>query len=484
VNAWLFWIAAAAMTAGVVALLLRRLLTLDTGPVSPDGFDSTVYRDQLKELERERVAGEIGAAEAEAARAEIARRLLVASGATKPAVDAPSRPPQMVALGLAVLLPLAVLAIYLVEGAPSLPSQPFATRDQGARLAMQTAVEQVQALEQRLAAAPQDRDGWIELGQRWSELDEDARAADAYGRAIGLTGGGLSGGDPTLTGRYGEALVGANGGTVTETARAAFEQVMARRPGDPRARYFLALANFQAGDDRAALDLWQGLMRDSPADAPWVPSVRQHLTETAQRLGLDARTAIPQPQPSTTSQAASRAVGPAPGPAAGPAAAIAGLPPDEQAKAIRGMVDGLAARLEQSPDDLQGWVRLARARGVLGDTAAAVDAYARAVALAPDNTDLLHVYADALLAAGRSEEVPPVLEAGLPRMLAADPKDLVALWFLGVAAQKAGQPEEARQAWGQMRDQFPEGSPERAAIEQRISQLPVPERPHGNTRLP
>ena len=77
-----------------------------------------------------------------------------------------------------------------------------------------------------------------------------------------------------------------------------------------------------------------------------------------------------------------------------------------------------------------------------------------------------------------------VLEAGLPRMLAADPKDLVALWFLGVAAQKAGRPEEARQAWSEMRDQFSEGSPERAAIKQRISQLPVPERPHGHTLLP
>ena len=307
-NAWLLWIAAAAMTTGVVALLLRDLLTVDTGPVSPDGFDGTVYRDQLKELERERAAGEIGAAEAEAARAEIARRLLAASDATKPAVAVPSRPPQMVAMGLAVLLPMAALAIYLVEGTPSLPSHPFATRDQRARVAVRAA--------------------------------------------------------------------------------------------------------------------------------------------------------------------------------AGPAAAIAGLPPDEQAKAIRGMVDGLTARLEQSPGDLQGWVRLARARGVLGDTAAAVDAYARAVALAPDDTDLLRLYADALLAAGRSDEVPPVLKTGLPRMLAADPKDLVALWFVGVAAQKAGQPEEARQAWSEMRDQFPEGSPERTAIKQRISQLPGPERPHGHTLPP
>ena len=457
-TGWVFWGVAALMTAGAVALLLHRLFA--AGVLLPSGSDAAIYRDQLKELERELVAGEIGAAEAGAAKAEIGRRLLAAAGEAKPAVTAPAIPPRRVAFGLAVLLSAAALAIYLAEGTPGLPSQPFASRDPGQRQAIQTAVAEARALEQRLETSPQDRDGWIELGRRWSQLGDSAKAADAYGRAIGLGGA-----DPELTGRYGEALVGANGGTVTDTARAAFAQALKLQPGDIRARYFLALGNAQAGDDRAALELWQGLMRDSPADAPWVPSVRQHLTEAAQRLGLDPKTAIPKPQP-PTAQASS------------PAAAIASLPPDEQAKAIRGMVEGLAARLEQSPDDLQGWVRLARARGVLGDTAAAVDAYARAVALAPDNTDLLRVYADALLAAGRSEEVPPVLEAGLPRMLAADPKDLVALWFLGVAAQKAGQPEEARQAWSEMRDQFPEGSPERAAIKQRISQLPVPERPH------
>jgi cytochrome c-type biogenesis protein CcmH len=463
VSGWLFWIAAAVMTAGAVLILLRSLFKAGSVPAS--GHDSTVYRDQLKELERERAAGQIGDAEAEAARAEIARRLLAAGEAQPVAVPPPALPPRRLALGLAILLPVAALAVYLVEGTPGLPSQPFASRDQSERGAVQAALAQAQALEQRLAAAPQDRDGWVELGQRWSDLGEAAKAADAYGRAIGLSG--AAGGDPVLTGRYGEALVGANGGTVTETARAAFEQVLKVAPGDPRARYFLALGNFQAGDDRAALALWQGLMRDSPADAPWVASVRQHLTETAQRLNLDPAGVIPQTLPPSTSQAS----GP-PGPA-GPAAAIAGLPPDEQAKAIRGMVDGLAARLQQSPDDLQGWIRLARARSVLGDTAAAADAYARAAALAPDDNALLRTYADALLAAGRGEDVPPVLAAGLPRLLAADPKDLIALWFLGVAAQKGGQPQEARRLWGLMRDQFPEGSPERAGIEQRIAQLPA-----------
>lgn len=456
-TGWVFWIVAALMTAGAVALLLRRLFATDASGAA--GSDAAIYRDQLKELERERAAGEIGVAEAEAAKAEIARRLLAAAGQAQPATAAPTVPPRRIALGLAVLLPVAALAVYLAEGTPGLPSQPFASRDPGERLAVQSASAEAQALEQRLAASPQDRAGWIELGQRWGQLGESAKAADAYGRAIGLGGNA----DAELTGRYGEALVGANGGTVTETARAAFEQVLTLRPADVRARYFLALGNAQAGDDKAALELWQALARDSPADAPWLPSVRQHLAEAAQRLGLDVAAATPEPQP---------AARPAP-PANGPAGAIASLPPDEQAKAIRGMVDGLAARLEQSPDDLEGWVRLARARGVLGDAGAAADAYARAAALAPDNNDLLRAYADALLTAGRGEEVPPLLETGLRRILASEPNDLQALWFLGIAAQKAGQPEEARRLWGRMRDQFQEGSQERRAIEGRMSQLPA-----------
>jgi len=456
VTGWVFWIAAALMTAGAVALLIRRLLA--AGAAAPIGSDAAIYRDQLKELEREVASGEIGAAEAAAAKAEIGRRLLAAAGEAAPQAPVSSRPPRRVALGLAVLLPVAALVLYLAEGTPGLPSQPFASRDPGERAAVQSAMAEARALEQRLATAPQDRDGWIELGQRWSQLGESARAADAYGRAIGLGDP-----DPELVGRYGEALVGANAGTVTEAARAAFRQALTLRPGDIRARYFLALGNTQSGDDRAALELWQGLVRDSPADAPWLPSVRQHLAAVAQRLGLDPKTETPEPKPAAQPAA----------PPNGPAAAIASLPPDEQAKAIRGMVDGLAARLEASPNDLDGWVRLARARSVLGEAGAAADAYGRAVALAPDNDGLLHAYADALLAAGRGEDVPPVLETGLRRILAANPNDLLALWFLGAAAEKAGQPEEARRLWGRMRDQFQEGSQERKAIEGRIAQLPA-----------
>jgi cytochrome c-type biogenesis protein CcmH/NrfG len=48
------------------------------------------------------------------------------------------------------------------------------------------------------------------------------------------------------------------------------------------------------------------------------------------------------------------------------AAAIQAMSPDEQQAMIGGMVEGLAARLEQNPEDAAGWARLIRARVVLG----------------------------------------------------------------------------------------------------------------------
>jgi cytochrome c-type biogenesis protein CcmH len=49
---------------------------------------------------------------------------------------------------------------------------------------------------------------------------------------------------------------------------------------------------------------------------------------------------------------------------------------------IRGMVDGLAQRLEENPEDLDGWLRLARAYSVLGRRAEAVAALESALPLA------------------------------------------------------------------------------------------------------
>ena len=107
-------------------------------------------------------------------------------------------------------------------------------------------------------------------------------------RAIGLTGG-----DPVATGYYAETLVEAAGGAVTEDAVQAFEAVLERLPGDPRAQYYLALARAQAGDDAGALARWQALAAASPADAPWLPTTQEQIRRTAARMGLEPDDQVP-----------------------------------------------------------------------------------------------------------------------------------------------------------------------------------------------
>src|SRR3954469_3689663 len=97
--------------------------------VTPWGSDLAVYRDQLDEVERDRAAGLIGEAEAEAARVEVSRRLIAAadSQASKVAASPSGRTFRRRAAALAVLIALPALAgtLYLKLGSPQLPGQPL-----------------------------------------------------------------------------------------------------------------------------------------------------------------------------------------------------------------------------------------------------------------------------------------------------------------------------------------------------------------------
>ena len=79
---------------------------------------------------------------------------------------------------------------------------------------------------------------------------------------------------------------------------------------------------------------------------------------------------------------------------------MAGASADDRQAMINAMVERLAARLEQQPNDVEGWTRLGRSYMVLGQPDKARDAYARAVKLKPDDQGLKQSYAEASAAAG------------------------------------------------------------------------------------
>ena len=196
-------------------------------------------------------------------------------------------------------------------------------------------------LVQRVRQYPNDATAWRYLGQAYMAARDPRNSAKALGRAISIQGKG----DAELNAAYGEALVIANNGSITQEAEAAFQAAVTADAGNVPARFYLGEARLEKGDRAGATQIWQSLLNDIP------------VTSRLHQLLVD-RLAM--------------ASGQGPG----------GAAPDP-----RQMVAQLAARLKADPNDALGWVRLIRAYTVLGETEKAKDALATARKTFAGNAD-------------------------------------------------------------------------------------------------
>jgi cytochrome c-type biogenesis protein CcmH len=218
------------------------------------------------------------------------------------------------------------------------------------------------------------------------------------------------------------------------------------------------MASAQAGEVAEALAAWRRLYADTPGDAPWRDALVARIGEAEQQLGLEA-----------SDLAGTEAL---PGPTAEDVEAAGEMSEDEQVAMIRGMVEGLAARLADEPDNLEGWRRLAQSYSVLGDWAEARAAYAHALTLAPEDAALLDGYANAIAGSlSQSEPIPEDAAAEFDRVLEKQPNNDVALYITGLAAAQAGDTARATERWGRLRDLLPEGSAQRAQVQGLIDGL-------------
>jgi cytochrome c-type biogenesis protein CcmH len=345
------WIILALMT-GAAVLAVLWPLSRHTRRDAPQDPESQFYRDQIAEIERDEARGLISPSEAEAARAEAGRRLLRAAAGTAGDAESFGEPAlrrRRAASALALsAIPLLALAAYGALGSPQLPEQPLAARLEAdpQRIDMAAALAKVEA---HLAANPEDGRGWEVVAPVYLRIGRSDDAVKAYATALRLLGE-----TPGRLSAYGEAIVAAADGVVGAEARAAFERALALEPTSPKPQFYLARAAEQDGDHALARSRYGAMLASAPADAPWVPAVREQIAS------LDGRQS---------------------------AAAVAALPPTERDSAVRGMVERLASRLESGSGTREEWERLVRSYAVLGerDQAAAALTKARA-ALAPDQT--------------------------------------------------------------------------------------------------
>ena len=156
-------------------------------------------------------------------------------------------------------MPAIAFPLYALLGQPQMPDEPLASRQPAAHAAsdIEAAVAGVEA---HLIAKPDDGKGWAVLAPVYMRLERYEDAAHAYSEALRLLGE-----DPARRAAYGEALVAAAGGVVTDKAREAFDKALAEQPGQPQARFYLALAAEQDGKTAEAIQVYESLVADAPA---------------------------------------------------------------------------------------------------------------------------------------------------------------------------------------------------------------------------
>lgn len=235
----------------------------------------------------------------------------------------------------------------------------------------------ISGLEAKLKANPNDAEGWRMLGWSFFETGRFAEAATAYRRATQLKPD-----NADYWSSLGEALVLAGSGDVPKDASAAFKKALAIDAKDPRARYFLGVEQDMAGNHVQAIDTWIALLKDTPAGAPWEADVRKTVEQIAEREKIDvkARLAALRPAAPTGPAAALNGI---PGPSREQMAAASKLPPGAQEEMVRGMVDGLATKLEANPKQPDRWMMLIRSRMQLGQSREAAQALQQAIAANP-----------------------------------------------------------------------------------------------------
>jgi cytochrome c-type biogenesis protein CcmH len=307
------------------------------------GGETAIYRDQLAEVDRDVANGMIGAAEADAARVEVSRRLLAASRLDQ---GQPQSASPILRRGVAVtaivVLPLLSAGLYMHYGSPRMvdvaavpsPSVPLADAP------LEQLVAQV---EQHLENNPRDGRGWEVLAPVLFKLERYDDAVRAFRNALTFNGE-----TAARHSNLGEALGAAANGVITAEASAEFERARALDPSDVKARYFLGLAAEQDGRRDEAVTAWRGLLSDASPNAPWRAGVERALVSLTGKIVPD----VPDDD----------------------IAAARSMNDEQRATFIRGMVDRLATRLRQNGDDFDGWVRLIRAYLVLGDRDKAIAA--------------------------------------------------------------------------------------------------------------
>ncbi len=364
-----FWILATVLT--LIALLsigyplfLRKRSSIDAA-----GYDKSVYREQLEEVDRDLERGQIGASEAELAKAEIARRLIALDELVEETQNSDkfSTAAQVTAICTFILLPIASVAAYVALGDPQRADMPLQAR-MTADPKTQSVAELVARAEARANNNPNDVRGWKVLAPVYLRLGRADDAITAFRKIISLEGS-----NSENEASLGEAMTIAAQGVITADAKRHFINATISNPENIKPRFFLAVALGQENKFDAAIKAWETMLAQGPTTAAWYKPAEGELARIRKQAGQ------PSAQPSAPAIAGNSQSPKLGGPSKGDIARAANMSAQDRTAMIEGMVANLAEKLDEDPSNINGWLRIIRSYSVLGRKDDAIAAYSKAV---------------------------------------------------------------------------------------------------------
>lgn len=443
-----FIVTTAALTLLMVAWMARALLrpTKQAG-ISSQRLNAAIYRDQLQALEHDLARGKISPSDYESTQDELKLRLLDDTQETvssPPTREAGFLTTQRTAFAIALLIPIGAASMYWWLGNPS-AIDPVATRTAGDEKVLQM----VNTLAARLQANPDNPKGWAMLARSYKVMGRLEEAAQAFAKA-----GDAVKGDPDLLVEYAD-LLATQADSVEGKPLELINQALRLDPKHPTGLMMSGIAAYRRADFSAAVLQWEKLLAVLEPGSPDALQVEADIAA--------ARTKMETPAPKGSKNGTAAGVDTSMLPPVDPAAAG----PMTQEK-INQMVEHLADRLKENPEDLAGWARLARAYKVQGRLAEAEQAYVKAGKLIDSDASLLTQYADLLAArAGNNLEGRPLVL--VTKALTLNPQHPMALMMAASAAYRRTDHPLAISYWEKVLTVLDPGSSDASQVKAEIA---------------
>ena len=259
----------------------------------PAAANARVYRDQMAELDREFVEGQLNYEELKFARDELSQRLLtdveVVNASESAATGAASSPgvwrKPWLSLGLLVfVVPVSSMLLYSVLGEPAALDPLALTQGVGNQdeVTPEKLTEMAIALTRRLQDEPNSMEGWVMLGRVQRARGHFEESAEALGKALALSR------DDNLLIERAEVLAQKNGGSFAGEPWSIIQRVLSSDPHHLNALFLAGSASYAEMNFRSALRFWERAREVVPADSPDAPELDRAIAEARDKMGLPA----------------------------------------------------------------------------------------------------------------------------------------------------------------------------------------------------